>query len=222
MTLLKKMIIAFISLSIAAVIWALCTISISAKTEDPKELVMERIEKEIIEPILEVQTEDPIVEEMKNKMSEIESISDMEEWYIEYKKIVEEYADKIDPPESIYNVFTEDEIYLIQRTVETECYDQDFLSKCNVASVIFNRIELADLFGDSVKEVITAPKQFAYGKKTISDSTKLAVEFAYQIMDTTNGCIGFHSNKKTNTFNNWKYSFTDNIGHHFYYIEEAE
>lgn len=42
----------------------------------------------------------------------------------------------------------------------------------------------------------------------------------YRQIGTTNGCIGFHSNKKTKTFNKWNYAFTDQIGHHFYREEE--
>ena len=158
------------------------------------------------------------VKDMQLDMDQIEDItSSTMDWYIAYKNVIDKYTEIIDPPETVYDYFTDDEIYLIQRTVETECYDQDFDSKCNVASVIFNRIEDENKrFGDSVYEVITTPNQFSYSRKNISENTILAVEYSFEILDTTHGCIGFHSNKKTKTFNGWKYSFTDNIGHHFY------
>lgn len=170
---------------------------------------------------IQLYNEDNCIEQelysMQEEFRAIESIQVNLEWFLSYKNIVSKYSYVIDPPENVYNVFTEDEIYLIQRTVETECYDQNFESKCNVASVIFNRFEHPESeFGESIEEIITAPRQFSYWRKDISEETKLAVEYAYEIADTTDGCVGFHSNKKTNTFNGWEYSFTDSIGHHFY------
>lgn len=154
---------------------------------------------------------------MRKELDIIDSIGTNMEWFIAYKEIINKYSEILDPPENVYDCFSEEEIYLIQRAVETECYDQNFNSKCMVASVIFNRFEHPELnFGDSITDVITAPNQFSYWRKDITESTKLAVEYAYEIVDLTNGCIGFHSNTKTNTFNGWVYSFTDEIGHHFY------
>jgi len=160
--------------------------------------------------------------DMQNDMDRIEDITSSNiDWYIAYKNVINKYSYIIDPPETVYDYFTDDEIYLIQRVVETECFDGDFDSKCHVANVILNRIEDPDQrFGSTVEKVVTSENQFAYGRKIISDSTKLAVEYAFEIVDTTNGCIGFHSNKKTKTFNKWNYAFTDQIGHHFYREEE--
>ena len=170
---------------------------------------------------IQLYNEDNYIEQelynMKEEFNAIENIQGNLEWFLAYKDIVSKYSYVLDSPENVYDIFTEDEIYLIQRVVETECYDQDFESKCNVASVIFNRFEHPESgFGESIEEIITTPKQFSYWRKDISNETKLAVEYAYEIADTTDGCIGFHSNKKTNIFNGWEYSFTDAIGHHFY------
>ena len=170
-----------------------------------------------IEEIQKVNEVDLAITEMRNDMDTIESITDNMEWFISYRSVIDKYSYILDPPETVYDYFNDEDIYLIQRAVETECYDQDFDSKCNVASVIFNRIsDPKQRFGKTVTEVITTDKQFAYGRKNISDSTKLAVEYAFEIIDTTNGCIGFHSNQKTEKFNGWDYVFTDDINHHFY------
>lgn len=155
-------------------------------------------------------------QEMQLKMDELKYIEDKEGWFISYKSIVDKYAEIVDPPETIYDFYTEEEIYLLQRVVETECYGGDFESKVNVACVVLNRVNSSD-FGNTIKEVITTPNQFAYWRKKISENTKLAVEYAFSIEDTTNGCIAFHSNKKRDKFNNWDYLFTDSIGHNFYY-----
>lgn len=153
--------------------------------------------------------------EIEEKLSEISKIEDKKGWYLSYKDLIESHSDVIDSPETVYENYTEEEIYLIQRCVETECHGGDFDSKCNVASVIFNRVN-SNEFDDDVTNVITAKNQFAYWRRNISDDTKLAIEYAFTIEDTTDGCIAFHSNEKRNKFNNWNYVFTDSIGHHFY------
>lgn len=149
------------------------------------------------------------------KLNELEETDDKYAWYIEYKTIVEKYSDIIDPPENIYDYFSEDEVYLIQRMVETETYGAPFDAKVNVANVAFNRLYSGE-YGDSIKEIITKPNQFAYHRKSISEDTIIAVEYAFELTDTTNGALSFHSNSKTNTFNRQKYIFTDVAGHHFY------
>ena len=155
------------------------------------------------------------IQEMQEKMSEIESIEDNKEWFLAYKDIVFEYIEWIDPPETIFDYFTEDEIRLICRVVETETYQCDFDSKVNVANVVLNRIESGE-FGDTVEEIITTENQFAYGRKNISEDTILAVEYAFMIEDTTNGALFFHSNNKTDTFCGRDFIFQDSVGHNFY------
>lgn len=162
-----------------------------------------------------------VIQEAQQKMYDISTIKNEEQWFIAYKKIIEEYRDVIDPPLTIYDYLTDEEIYLIQRTVETECYDQDFMSKCNVASVVMNRIEIGGEFGNTIEEIITKENQFAYWRKDITESTVLAVEYAYQIEDTTDGCIAFRSDKKLDEWYGWGYAFTDQCGHHFYRRKEG-
>lgn len=153
-------------------------------------------------------------QELLDKQDDIASIEDNKEWFLAYKSLIDEYSEWIDPPESIYDYFDDDEIYLMQRCVETETFEQDFDSKVNVASVILNRLE-SEEFYDSVYDVIV-PGQFAYGRKNISEDTVLALEYAFMIGDSTDGALYFHSNDKTATFNNASYMFTDDSGHHFY------
>lgn len=160
------------------------------------------------------------IAQMSEEMATIEEIEDKQKWFIAYKKIVDKYSYILDPPKTIYDYFSEEEIYLIQRAIETECYDQDFVSKTNVASVILNRIYSSG-FGETVKEIITKPRQFVYGRKNITESTIAALEYAFEIEDTTNGCIAFRSDRKVDKWGSWTYVFTDDAGHHFY-CEEGE
>lgn len=161
-------------------------------------------------------------QEALQKMYDISTIPNEEEWFVSYKQIIDDYKDVIDPPLTIYDYLTDEEIYLIQRTVETECYDQDFMSKCNVASVVMNRIEIGGEFGSTIKEVITKENQFAYWRKDITESTILAVEYAYQIEDTTDGCIAFRSDDAPDEWYGWEYTFTDQCDHHFYKRKEEK
>lgn len=158
-----------------------------------------------------------IEEEYKELISELETCNDKEEWFERYKLFKSYNSIYIDFPESIYNNLTDEEIYLIQRVVETECYQAGFNAKVNVASVVFNRINHKDRkYGNSIYKVITSPRQFAYHRKKISEDTITAVEYAYEIGDTTGGCVGFRSDKKPNKWGKWKYVFSDNAIHHFY------
>lgn len=168
-------------------------------------------------------TEISILDYLTKELSEIECIDDKKEWFIAYKEITDRYSNYFDTPETIYDVYTDEEIELICRAVETECYDCDFDSKCNVASVILNRINYENsIFGDTVSEVITRDNQFAYDRSNITEDTILSVMYAYEIEDTTGGCVAFRSDQKPDTWYGWVYSFTDNCGHHFYKEKERE
>ena len=155
------------------------------------------------------------IQEMQKEMKEIESIEDKKEWFLAYKDIVFKYIEWIDPPETIFDYYTEDEVMLICRVVETETYQCDFDSKVNVANVVLNRIESGE-FGETVEEIITTENQFAYGRETITEDTILAVMYSFEIIDTTEGALYFHSNEKTDTFCGRDFIFQDSAGHNFY------
>ena len=167
------------------------------------------IEKEEIDQ-LEV-----ISQKMQQELAEIETIENREKWFLAYKDIIFKYYKWFGAPETVFDAYTEEELTLIFKTVETECYDADFISKCNVASVIFNRIESGD-FGDTIGEVITSPNQFAYGREYITKSTILSVMYVYEMGDTTDGCVAFRSDQCPMKWRNWEYAFTDEAGHNFY------
>lgn len=205
------------------------------KKEEQIEQEIVYVKAEKIEPVK--QNSKPKVEEVKEVTKTIEEIKleefyseldkikhikndNKEEWFIAYKDLTYEYVEWIEQPETVFDAFTEDEVRLICRVVETETYDQDFNSKVNVASVVFNRLEDGG-FGDTITEVVTSKNQFAYGRKNITESTILAVMYAYEIEDTTDGCIAFRSGEKpekwyTTKTNYWTLQFIDDSKHGFY------
>lgn len=56
-------------------------------------------------------------EEAQEKIEKLDK-SDKKKWFIEYKKIQEEYSEWIDPDETIYDCFTEEELDLLFKIVE--------------------------------------------------------------------------------------------------------
>jgi hypothetical protein len=159
-------------------------------------------------------------DEFNMKLNDIETIEDNKEWFLEYKNLIFKYQEWIDVPETVFDMFTEEEVTLICRMVETECYGKDFNSKVNVACVAFNRFN-SGKFGDTMKEIITKPKQFAYGRINLTEDTILAVQYAFEIGDTTDGCIAFRSGKLPEKWYTWKDNywslvFVDEAGHGFY------
>lgn len=207
-------------LGLVAILLVTFAINSYLKNDDVEnEVVIVKAEPILIVEPTPIPTPDPYgtaMLNMQSDMEEIEAIEDKKEWFLAYKEILFKYYEWIDLPETVFDCFTDEEIDLILKAVETECYDQNFESKCNVASVIFNRIEIKGEFGDSVEEIITRPKQFAYGRDIITEDTILAVMYAWEIEDTTDGCVAFRSKDKPPKWRKWTRQFVDDAQHAFY------
>ena len=161
------------------------------------------------------------IEEMNQKMTEIETITYKKEWFIAYKSIIEEYLYIIDPPETIYDYFSEEELDLLFHVVQAEVGDEySFESKVNVANVIFNRF-YHERFPDTLSDILVCD-QFSpiadgrYREVEVTEDTILACEYAFILDDTTDGCLFFDSN---NTLN---YQFVFNDGTHNFYKYREE
>ena len=180
------------------------------------------LENFVIEQPVSINFEiDTAIEEMNQKMAEIESIEDKKEWFIAYKSIIEEYSYIIDPPETIYEYFTEEELdllfHVVQAEIGDECYS--FEQKANVASVVFNRL-YHEKFPDALSEILVYD-QFSpisngrYKEVEVAEDTILACEYAFEIEDTTDGCLFFDSNNVLN----YQFVFDDGA-HNFYKYRE--
>lgn len=156
-------------------------------------------------------------EECLHFLDLIENIKDQDKyiWFQLYYNALFNIYELDDLPETPYDVFTEREITMMLKCIETETHEASFDCKVNVANVILNRIE-SDQFPTDPVELITQNNQFAYGRNNISDSTVYALLYAYMIEDTTNGCIAFRSDSSPNEWNDWTKQFTDKSGHTFY------
>ena len=81
-------------------------------------------------------------ENAQKELEEINNISDKKEWFVAYKNIIDKYSYILDPPETIYDYYTDEELDMFFRVVQAEIGDEyTFEQKCNVASVILNRID---------------------------------------------------------------------------------
>lgn len=164
---------------------------------------------------------DNAIEEMNYEMAEIEDITDKREWFLAYKKIIEKYSYIIDPPETIYDYFSKEELDLLFHVVQAEVGDEySFESKINVANVIFNRF-YHERFPDTLLDILVCD-QFSpiadgrYREVEVTEDTILACEYAFMMEDTTDGCLFFDSN---NTLN---YQFVFNDGTHNFYKYREE
>lgn len=162
---------------------------------------------------------DRICYEANNKIDNYPK-DNKKDWYMNYRKVINEYATYLDPPETLYDYYNDAETVMLFKVVQAEIGDEyTFEQKCNVASVILNRLE-SDEFEDEMFKVLTSD-QFAtisngrYKNVKVSDDTMLACEYVFLFGDTTNGCLFFDSNGSLN------YEFEMNDGaHNFYKIKE--
>ena len=187
---------------------------------DLRPVVIEMIPVEP-EPVVEepepVLIEGPLTREsmMFAEFEQLSQIENKKDWYLCYKGFLEDYPE-FDRGSTLYDRYTDEEIYIMQRVIETEVYGKDFDAKANVASVILNRIEGDNNFPNDAMKVCTSPGQFVYSRKQISEDTKLALEYAAEIEDTTNGALYFNSMAPMDSWNGRTRIFTDHVGHSFY------
>lgn len=172
--------------------------------------------------IIETITIEEIAEKRKSeRLEEISDIEDKREWFIAYKEIIGDYDTILDLPNTIYDVFTEEELDFLFRVVQAEVGDEEstFEQKVNVARVIFNRLEHEN-FPDTLNEILTQENQFTvvankkYKQIEISGEIILACEYAYQI-ESRSELLFFDCNDTLN------YEFVMNDGiHNFYKYKE--
>lgn len=135
-----------------------------------------------------------------------------------------------DLPESLTDVFTDEECEILYRIVEAEATGASVESKQNVANVIFNRVE-SDDFPNTIKEVVFEYHTNKNGKKIyqfspipdgryysvkVTKDTKKACKKAYEEKDTADGALYFDIGVNSWASRNKTYLFTDDTGHRFY------
>ena len=190
-----------------------------------QQLAVQDVQAPVKEPIPEEEKDESVIEDTEQiatiaqeyyvAMNDLMARQECtEEWYLEYKALIDKYADTIGAPDDLTQVFSQTDLDYFYSCVETEVHGASFAAKVNVANVILNRLNNKDRWGDTITEVVTSPGQFTYHRTNITDTTKLAVEYAYQFEDTTQGAEFFNSG--TPNTGSSTYLFTDDAGHSFY------
>ena len=167
-------------------------------------------------------TQEAKIQEAQNKISALDK-SDPMQWFIQYKTIQNEYVEWIDKDETIYDYYSKEDLWFLFQICEAEVTGTDnFMSKVNVASVIFNRLN-SDKFPNDFYSILTQRSQFSsysdgrYARVEVTETTILAVEYAFQFGDSTGGALYFDScNGNSWASSNRNYLFTDAVGHSFY------
>lgn len=164
--------------------------------------------------------QDILIDEYNKKIQEINATNKLD-WFIEYKQINQEYSCVCDNT-SIYDEYTQEELDLLFRVVQAEIGDYSFEQKCNVVSVIFNRIEYNKQkpheFSNSLGGILV-PNQFSTISNgriysvVVDEDTVLACEYVYLFGDTANGALFFDSNGALES--SYKKIFNDGA-HNFY------
>lgn len=173
-----------------------------------------------------VEEQDRIKNEYNNKIESIKSQA-RKEWFIFYKSILKQY--KIYPyiniPLNVYDEYNINEIKVFQKLVAAETTGGNFESKCNVASVVWNRIHSQN-YPDNIIDVIYERNGSAQFTPTydgridiveVTEDDVLAIEYTYMFGSTVYDCIAFDT-AKGNSWNKNKLEmvFTDSINHTFY------
>lgn len=194
------------------------TESVVANTVEIVEETQPQTTEEITETtIQETTTEEITTEEITETTTEeittiietTEEITTTEEYTTIY---IEEETTPYIEETTFVDRFTDYDYQMMWQCIETEVFEQSFEIKCNIASVILNRV---NQYGCSPAEVVTAPHQFAYFRTNISDDTKMALQYVIENGDTTGGCIAFRSDCCPYNWYNWTYQFYD--GSEYYY-----
>ena len=138
-----------------------------------------------------------------------------EEWFKQYKSLTEKYSD-VSNELKIYENYSSEELDLLFRVVQAEIGSEySFEQKCNVVSVIYNRI-YDNRFGNTIKDILVKG-QFSVinngriNNVVVDENTVLACEYVFEFGDTTGGALFFDSNGKL------KYEFLFNDGAHNFY-----
>ncbi len=187
------------------------------QTKDSNNVIKQTKTKEVT---VEEKTELEIAqEEYDAKLEKLNSMNLSKlEWFKQYKSLVEEYGDILgNKPKTIYDSFTQQELDLLFKVVQAEIGGYSFDQKCNVVSVIYNRLKDGrfpnQMSGILVGHQFSTISNGAIYKVKVDETTVLACEYVYIFGDTTNGALFFDSNGRLN------YMFLFNDGAHNFYTK---
>lgn len=165
---------------------------------------------------------DAALKAMDEKLAERENSNNKKEWFIEYKELYNEYSDVLEYQPTLTDFYSSEEIQRLHGVVEAEVGDLGgFDERCNVVSVIFNRLRSEKFKCNTLSDVLTV-NQFStikngrYKTMPISEDTILACQYVLLFGDTAQECLFFEGGKSNIHGSYATYIFTDKSGHKFY------
>lgn len=151
---------------------------------------------------------------------ESSNVSVQQQWGDSRPKYHIEVGDTYASDELILSsIGTKEELDLFYRVIEAEVgsYYNDFNAKCNVASVIINRLEWGSLSGILNAEQFETVRNGSIHRVEPTSINRDAVLYVLKNGDTTGGAYFFDSTKGNSwASENKEYIFTDGVGHDFY------
>lgn len=146
--------------------------------------------------------------------------------FLLYKEVLDRYRNYpyLKIPLTVYEEYNIGEIKVFQKLVAAETTGGDFESKCNVASVVWNRL-YSEKYPNNIIDVIyqrNGSVQFTPtydGRIDTVEATEddvLAIEYTYMFGSTAYDCIAFDNVKNSWNRNKLEMVFTDSINHTFY------
>lgn len=182
-----------------------------------------------------VKTENVLTEPERQKKELEEKLNSIQAqnkkcFYLEYKSIIEEYSssrysEQLNLPDTVYDYYTYSEIAVFQKLLAAETTGGDFNSKCNVASVVWNRLN-NEKYPNTIREVIyerNGGVQFSptadgrINTVNVTEDDVFAIEYTFLFGSTAYDCIAFDNVKgRSWNKNHLEYVFTDSINHSFY------
>lgn len=165
-------------------------------------------------PIIKIIEETP-EEKYQKEISQLDEIKeDMMEYILQYKTILDKYPEISSEIATIYDVFTEDEITLVCRCIQSEVENCPFFAKVHVAEVVLNRL-YSDAYPNEISKVVV-PGQFSLSRDYYSEESLLAFEYAY-LFETEEmfDCFNFQSAGESETFCGRTLKYYD--GYHWFY-----
>lgn len=146
--------------------------------------------------------------------------------FLLYKEVLDRYRDYpyLEIPLTVYEEYDIGELKVFQKLVAAETTGGSFESKCNVASVVWNRL-YSDKYPNNIIDVIYQRNGSAQFTPTydgridtveVTEDDVLAIEYTYMFGSTAYDCIAFDNVKNSWNKNKLEMVFTDSINHTFY------
>lgn len=194
------------------------TIAVALASQDPIQSEQITAHQEVIKTDIDIAREKKAEEEKRKAEEEKKRKEALAKQQAEKEALARATTKK----SNANNSYSQSDLTLLMRVVESETFGSGYKEKTYVIDTILNRIE-SDKFPNTLRGVLTQKSQFANPfNGTISEETKQAVADMLKNRGCSRGATMFLNKAKVRSSvvssweRNYKYLFTDKINHSFY------